>query len=67
MSGDSVSLSEDEQTRSSFNLHPNTAKTQFTIQLENNTALKNVNIYNNLGQLVLTTKQTTINFTALLH
>ncbi len=40
-----------------FSLYPNPAKSQFTIQLENNTILENVNIYNNLGQLVLTSKK----------
>jgi hypothetical protein len=44
-----------------FKLYPNPTKTQFTIQLENRTALTSVQIYNNLGQLVLTSKETIIN------
>ncbi len=43
-----------------FNLYPNPTKIQFTIQLENTSELQNVNIYNNLGQLVLASKEATI-------
>jgi len=57
----SAVLSIDEQTLINFNLYPNPVKTQFTIQLENGSELKNINIYNNLGQLVLTSKKAVIN------
>lgn len=43
-----------------FELYPNPTKNQFTVQFENGIEL-NVNIYNNLGQLVLNSKETTIN------
>ncbi len=46
---------------SQFSLYPNPTKNQFTIQLENSTELKSVNIYNKIGQLVLKSKETTIN------
>ncbi|WP_298496139.1 T9SS type A sorting domain-containing protein [uncultured Algibacter sp.] len=42
-------------------LYPNPAKNQFTIQLNNTSTLVKVNIYNMLGQAVLTTKETNIN------
>ncbi|EDP69498.1 hypothetical protein FBALC1_17197 [Flavobacteriales bacterium ALC-1] len=45
----------------SFKLYPNPTKAQFTIQLDKTTELKNVNIYNNLGQLILTCKKATVN------
>ncbi|MBC3845778.1 T9SS type A sorting domain-containing protein [Winogradskyella echinorum] len=44
----------------SFILYPNPTKSQFTIQLNNTTELKNANIYNNLGQKVLTSKKAII-------
>ncbi|MBC3845777.1 T9SS type A sorting domain-containing protein [Winogradskyella echinorum] len=56
----STILSTDEQTLTSFKLFPNPTKNQFTIQLDNSNELKIVSIYNNLGQLVLTTKESTI-------
>lgn len=43
-----------------FKIYPNPTKNQFTIQLDDSAELDNVNIYNNLGQLVLTTKEITI-------
>lgn len=43
-----------------FNVYPNPAKTQFTIALKNSLELKNVKVYNNLGQLVLSTQDSTI-------
>ncbi|MFC0603450.1 T9SS type A sorting domain-containing protein [Winogradskyella pulchriflava] len=54
-------LSTENQTISNFNIYPNPTKGQFTIQLEHPSDLQNVNIYNNLGQLVLTTKESVIN------
>ncbi|TXE15716.1 T9SS type A sorting domain-containing protein [Psychroserpens burtonensis] len=44
----------------SFSLYPNPAKDQFTIQLDLASKLEKVNIYNMLGQVVLTTKVTNI-------
>lgn len=55
-----LTLSVEEQTITNFSLYPNPTKGQFTIQLENPSELKNINIYNNLGQLVLTSIETTI-------
>ena len=53
-------LSTDLQSISDFKLYPNPTKNKFTIQLDNPSELKNVNIYNNLGQLVLTSIETII-------
>lgn len=44
-----------------FKLYPNPTTNQVTVQLENTTELKNVAIYNNLGQQVLTSKKSLIN------
>ncbi|MDT0558015.1 T9SS type A sorting domain-containing protein [Ichthyenterobacterium sp. W332] len=49
-------LSVNEFNTIPFKLYPNPAKDQFTIQLENSSDLKNVTIYNNLGQQVLSSK-----------
>ncbi|WP_299363670.1 T9SS type A sorting domain-containing protein [Winogradskyella sp.] len=49
-------LSTEDQTISNFSIYPNPTKDQFTIQLDNRSELQNVNIYNNFGQLVLTSK-----------
>jgi len=56
----SVLLSVEEVRLFNFNLNPNPVKNEFTIQLNNTTQLENVNIYNNLGQLILSSKETTI-------
>ena len=53
-------LNVEEQNTSIFKLYPNPAKNQFTIQLENPSELQNVSIYNNIGQLILTSKETSI-------
>ncbi|WP_178991388.1 T9SS type A sorting domain-containing protein [Winogradskyella schleiferi] len=55
-----VLSTEERSLKKNFNLYPNPTKKKLTIQLENNLELKNVNIFNNLGQLVLTSKETTI-------
>ncbi|WP_296382733.1 T9SS type A sorting domain-containing protein [Winogradskyella sp.] len=57
----SALLSLNEFALSQFKLYPNPTKNQFTIQLNTTTKLKSVYIYNNLGQLVLTSKKRTIN------
>ena len=54
-------LSVEESKVLSIRLYPNPAKYQFTIKLNDNSELKNAHIYNNLGQLVLSSKETTIN------
>lgn len=55
-----ASLSIEDNEKLKFSIYPNPAKDQFTIQLENPSELKNVSIYNNLGQLVLTSKEAII-------
>ncbi|MHA7844408.1 MAG: T9SS type A sorting domain-containing protein [Winogradskyella sp.] len=57
----SALLSVEEQKELSFSIFPNPTKNQFTIQLKNSLSLNNVNIYDNLGKLVLTSKESTIN------
>jgi hypothetical protein len=44
-----------------FTLFPNPTKNQFIIQFQDTLKLQKVNIYNNLGQLISTSKETTIN------
>lgn len=44
-----------------FNMYPNPAKDTFTIELEKSITIQKVNIYNTIGQLVLTTKESQIN------
>lgn len=58
-------LSTNEFSNSEFSLFPNPAKTEFSIQLDNNSILENINIYNTLGQLVLTSNNTTVNISNL--
>lgn len=53
-------LSTENSTISEFNIYPNPASKQITLTLQN-TVIKKVIIYNNLGQQVLKTKQKTIN------
>jgi hypothetical protein len=55
-----ASLSLAEYSDFSFSIYPNPAKNQFTIQLDNPSELLNVSIYNNLGQLVLNTKESIV-------
>ncbi|WP_375238772.1 T9SS type A sorting domain-containing protein [Aurantibacter sp.] len=45
----------------SYTLHPNPAKDHFTIQQDLASQIEKVNIYNMLGQAVLTIKETNIN------
>ncbi len=56
----SAFLDIEEQTISNFKLYPNPTKNQFTIQLGNALELENLNIYDNLGKLVLNSKEATI-------
>ncbi|WP_299363667.1 T9SS type A sorting domain-containing protein [Winogradskyella sp.] len=61
----SALLSVDDQTISNFSIYPNPTKDQFTIQLDNPSDLQNINIYNNLGQLVMTSKNTIVDVSKL--
>ena len=61
----SALLSVDEFNQLSFELYPNPAKNKFTIQLQDNQELEQVNIYNNLGQLIKTAKTKIIKTTNL--
>ncbi|WCO01686.1 T9SS type A sorting domain-containing protein [Psychroserpens ponticola] len=58
-------LSIDEFQNSMFQLYPNPTKNQFTIQLNNTSILKEINIYNTLGQVVLTSENTVIDTSTL--
>ncbi|BAO75540.1 hypothetical protein WPG_1310 [Winogradskyella sp. PG-2] len=58
-------LLKEEQAQFNFNLYPNPAQNLFKIQLENNRVSENIRIYNNIGQLVLTSKETIINSSTL--
>ncbi|WP_179318707.1 T9SS type A sorting domain-containing protein [Winogradskyella helgolandensis] len=59
-STDCSALSIVDFNQNSFKIFPNPAKDQFTIQLDKLSNLQNVSIYNNIGQLILTSKETTI-------
>jgi hypothetical protein len=50
---------------SQFKLYPNPASNEFTIELGNSTTLEKVNIFNNIGQLVLTSKESRIKTSSL--
>lgn len=60
-----VTLSSSEFAVSQFSLYPNPTKNQFTIQLDNTIQLKQVTIYNILGQEVLTSKNVVVNTSSL--
>ena len=53
-------LSTETNSLSNFNIYPNPASKQITLNLENS-ILKEVSIYNNLGQEVIKSKKETIN------
>ncbi|WP_282042154.1 T9SS type A sorting domain-containing protein [Winogradskyella flava] len=53
-------LSLKENSLLNFNLYPNPTNNQVKIQLGNSTELQNATIYNNLGQLILTSKEKVI-------
>jgi hypothetical protein len=57
----SALLSTDEFELTQFNLYPNPAKDQFTIQLKEGSELKLVNIYNHLAQLISASQETIVN------
>ena len=57
---DCSNLGIQDEEKESFRLYPNPTKTQFTIQLENPLDIKTISIYNNLGQLALTSKDTIV-------
>lgn len=52
-------------TSSTFSLYPNPASTQITIEVPQENDLEKVTIYNNLGQLVISSKTTTIDTSTL--
>jgi hypothetical protein len=54
-------LSTDEYILSQFNLFPNPAKNQFTIQLNEGLTLEKVTIYSGLGQFVNSTQEKIVN------
>ncbi|WP_299525786.1 T9SS type A sorting domain-containing protein [Winogradskyella sp.] len=58
---DSTLYLDDTINQKQFYLFPNPAKGQFTIQSNNTSDIYNICIYNNLGQFVLSSKQTVIN------
>ncbi len=49
-------LSVNEYVISDFKLYPNPAKTQFTVELKGNHILQTLQVYNTLGQLILSSK-----------
>ncbi|WP_299521479.1 T9SS type A sorting domain-containing protein [Winogradskyella sp.] len=55
-----LSLATQDHKSTGLKLYPNPTKDQFTIQLNNSSDLRDIHIYNNLGQLVLTSKETTV-------
>lgn len=55
-----ATLSVEQESIFHFKIFPNPTKDQFTIELENPLELQKINIYNKLGQTVLTTKETVI-------
>lgn len=57
----SALLSSDDLVLSQFSLFPNPAKDQFTITLNKSIELDRINIYNQLAQLISSTKETTVN------
>ncbi|WP_299519845.1 T9SS type A sorting domain-containing protein [Winogradskyella sp.] len=57
----SALLSVKEINTSNFKLYPNPTRDQFTIQVDNPSEIIEVKIFNDLGQLVLTSKETTVN------
>ncbi|MBA5793508.1 T9SS type A sorting domain-containing protein [Flavobacterium sp. xlx-214] len=57
-------LSSDSFIKASFNVYPNPASEILNITLENELFLEKVIIYNNLGQIVKTTKGKTINISS---
>ena len=60
-----ATLNADKFEGTPFNIYPNPTKDKFTIELNNSSVLKNVTIYSNLGQLVLTSKESIINISNL--
>ncbi|WP_170235034.1 golvesin C-terminal-like domain-containing protein [Bizionia gelidisalsuginis] len=64
---ESLSILDIQQEHFPFSskLYPNPTKKQFTIQLENNTTLETVKVYDMLGHLVLTTNKYEVDTTSL--
>ena len=58
-------LASDNFVLSKFSIYPNPAKSQFVIQLKEGLQLENVNIYNQFGQLISSTKSFIVNTNSL--
>lgn len=58
-------LSSDKFTKASFTIYPNPATEVLNIELQNDETLKNVTIYNNLGQKIKTVRQNTVDISTL--
>lgn len=61
----SAVLSSDSFVLSKFSIFPNPVKNKVTVQLKDNLEVKNISIYNSLGQLVKTSKKQTIDTSSL--
>lgn len=61
----SGALSSDKFIKANFTIYPNPATEVLNIELQNDATLKNVTIYNNLGQKVKTIKQNTVDVSTL--
>lgn len=61
----SALLSSDSFVKANFDVYPNPATEVINITLENELLLEDVVIYNNLGQIVKTAKDTTVNVSSL--
>ena len=61
----SALLSIEEFTQPTFSLFPNPASTQITIDIPQGTVLEKATIYNHLGQLVMTSKNETLDTSTL--
>ncbi|WP_041758450.1 T9SS type A sorting domain-containing protein [Psychroflexus torquis] len=48
-----------------LNIFPNPARTHFKVRLDTNDELQNLSLYNNLGQLVLSTTESFVDTTTL--
>src|SRR5690554_450237 len=57
---DISNLSSNDFVLENFNIYPNPTSDILNIRLENNLTLEKVTIYNNLGQIVKTTQQSTV-------
>ncbi|MDT0558014.1 T9SS type A sorting domain-containing protein [Ichthyenterobacterium sp. W332] len=54
-------LSITEESSLDYQLYPNPTKSQFTVQLNDGNSLEQIEVYTILGELLITSKQTTVN------